>query len=93
MWAEKLIGKLKWAKIDVDWNEKNQGNMKWNKIDVAGNGSLIDDSGWWLFNIVSVDVEMNMYKKQKFSSNVVIDDVMPWRSNWSRNIDWETKMS
>ena len=56
--------------------KQNRCYLEGNKIDVAYNGSLIDDCGWWLFNIVSVDVEMNMYKKQKFSSNVVIDDVM-----------------
>ena len=40
--------------------------------------SLFDDCGWWLLNIVNDDVEMNMYEKQKFSSNV--DNVIPLRS-------------
>ena len=80
---------LEWNKTNDAWNEtksmllrmkQNRCYLEENKIDVAYNGSLIDDCGWWLFNIVSVDVEMNLYKKQKFSSNVVIDNVMHWRS-------------
>ena len=64
---------MEWNKIDVAWNEsksmlhemkQNRCYLEGNKIDVAYNGSLIDDCGWWLFNIVSVDVEMNMYNNK-----------------------------